>query len=147
MVQGGYYSKPYLTNLPDAPFVVNPVLKVTANVSGLIYDFKTVKVGGQVTLNGATPQTTTANCSTTQNAGYYKARVTFTETTNGYTFYADSLCKDPGYTFAQDIYPGTYKVMVVEDTTQAVPDEPARRAAGRGVGVAGALRAKSRACR
>ncbi|HND09602.1 MAG TPA: hypothetical protein PLY80_04155, partial [Pseudomonadota bacterium] len=35
-----------------------------------------------------------------------------TETTNGYTFYADSLCKDPGYTFAQDIYPGTYKVMV-----------------------------------
>ncbi|MFO0655567.1 MAG: hypothetical protein U0787_10865 [Polyangia bacterium] len=95
-VQGGYYSKPYLTNLPDAPFVVNPALKVSADVSGLVYDFRTVKVDGQVTLNGAAPATTTANCSTTQNAGYYKARVTFTETTNGYTFYADSLVQRCG---------------------------------------------------
>ena len=82
-----------------------------------MYDFRTVKVDGQVTLNGAAPATTTANCSATQNAGYYKARVTFTETTYGYTFYADSLCKDAGYTFAQDIYPGTYKVTVQEDTS------------------------------
>jgi hypothetical protein len=42
--------------VPDTPFVVNPALKVTGDTAGLSFDLKTVKVGGQVTLNGAALQ-------------------------------------------------------------------------------------------
>ncbi len=78
----------------------------------LVFDLKTVHVGGQITLNGAVPRAITANCSATVNPDQFKARVTFTETTFGQIFYADSLCSDSSFSFVGDIYPGTYEVSV-----------------------------------
>src|SRR5206468_2995374 len=46
------------------------------------------------------------------NPDDYKARVTFRETTQGYTFQLYALCKDSGFAYSGTIFPGTYAVSV-----------------------------------
>jgi hypothetical protein len=81
---------------------------VTANRSDLLFDVETVNVSGRVTLNGA-PPTLVPTC--TQQA-YTYAQVSFVETSRGYRAVADVNCPDAQGSFAAQLYPGTYRVLV-----------------------------------
>lgn len=79
----------------------------TSNVCGaLALDVKPFKVSGAVTLNGATPQTT---CTGT---GQSKADVTFTDAALGKSVKAEILCNNTAFTYAVDLWPGTFAVTV-----------------------------------
>ncbi len=94
------------SSLPKTPFIVQPSLSVSANVSGLAYDVKTYAVSGVVTMNGAIP---TSSCTSSD-----RATVTLTDAANGYTFAIPVPCNGATtpYTFSGFVYPGTYLATV-----------------------------------
>ena len=101
------------SNLPvsstSVSYVVNAALVFTADASGLVMDVKTVQVSGKVTLNGATPLVgSLCGANPTLNT----AVVRFTETTKGYLIDLSTLCSDSTFSFAGQLYAGTYSVRV-----------------------------------
>ena len=107
------------SSLPAAAFVTDAALVVAADKSGVVLDVKTVKLSGSVTLNGAAPMPE-PTCTT--NPTYVTSRIRLTEVTNGYSFTLSTLCKDSGFPFSAQIFPGTYRITV--DGTNAYSSLP-----------------------
>ncbi|MCO4762716.1 MAG: hypothetical protein KC502_14480 [Myxococcales bacterium] len=84
------------------------------NPLNLMFDYKTITVGGSVTVNGK-PMELTQYCKTTTSSLYMN--VQFEETTWGYKYTYERRCNKQGQLqslahFTRSIFPGTYKVSV-----------------------------------
>ncbi len=99
------------SNLPSTGYVANAALTVAADLSGQVYDVRTIQVMGKVTLNGKDPEAT-MDCSAMRNAYERKAQVQFVETSKGYSFTYGARCMDTGFEWSGMLYPGTYQVLV-----------------------------------
>jgi hypothetical protein len=97
------------SNLPNQAFVAIAALDATAAQANLSLDVKTLNVAGKVTLNAATPSTST-NCNTNPNSA--KANVTFNDTSDGYTFTLPVLCSSADFSWTGVVFPGVYQVTV-----------------------------------
>ena len=113
------------SNLPSTAFIANGSLVVSADLTGQVFDVKTVQIGGKVTLNGKDPELT-ADCSTTRNPYERKAQVQFLETSKGYSFTYGARCMDAAFEVAGMLYPGTYRVSVSRGSSVATSNLPRR---------------------
>ena len=104
--RGSSYST---SNLLSTGYIVTTSLAVSSDLMGQVFDVKTLRVAGKVTLNGKDPEVT-MDCSDTRNPYERKAQVRFSEPTRGYTFTFGSLCRDTDWAFEGQIYPGTYQI-------------------------------------
>ena len=86
---------------------------LSANVSGLALDVKTIKVSGKVTLNGATPMLG-VDCPSYPSAA--TASLLATESTKGYVTAMYTLCRDSTFSFSDQLYPGVYSIRVNGNT-------------------------------
>ncbi|MBL9008693.1 MAG: hypothetical protein JNJ46_30820 [Myxococcales bacterium] len=111
------------SNLPSTGFVANAMLTVAADLTGQVFDVKTVQLGGKVTLNGKDPEVT-SDCSGTRNPYERKAQVQFVETSKGYTFTYGPRCLDTGFEFSGMIFPGTYRVSVSRGSSYQTSNLP-----------------------
>lgn len=100
-----------VTNLPTTSYVVRDALAIMAPSSALVFDVRTLPVGGRVTLNSLAPMDLGDWCA--RNTTEAKAHVQFTENTRGYRFTMDVLCSSPTYAFSGVVFPGTYTVRVM----------------------------------
>jgi hypothetical protein len=105
-------SKP-LSNLPLSSYLAESAFTVSADVSGKVLSVKTVRFGGSITVNGAAPVVDSSLCSATRNPSYFKARVTFTDSTRGYSFTHNLYCRDGAFSVDTTLFPGTYVVRVL----------------------------------
>jgi hypothetical protein len=97
------------SNVPTQPYLANPMMMASSDVTGQVLDVKTASVGGTVTLNGTMPSTsTTCNPSPTTA----KAHVVFTDGADGYSFTVPIACSSPNFSFNGVVYPGIYSVSV-----------------------------------
>ncbi len=107
------------SNLPGATFVATTAVVVNGAVADLAVDVKTSPVSGIVTLNGANPVSDSSSCAVTAtDTSFPRGVVTLTETTTGASFptYLQG-CTDATATFSVAVYPGTYKVTVVGESS------------------------------
>ncbi len=111
------------SNLPSTGFVVNSALTITADLTGQVFDVKTVQLGGRVTLNGKDPEVT-MDCSATRNPYERKAQVQLVETSKGYTFTYGPRCQDANFEFSGMIFPGTYRVTVSRGSSYGTSNLP-----------------------
>ena len=110
------------SNLLSTPFVANPALAVTGDVSSQVLAVKTFTVGGTVTLNGAAPAPTqfcTGDMTATQ------ATVTLQDATDGYSFTFTVPCSSTTLAWSGVVYPGSYQVKVAgQPSYSTLPDSP-----------------------
>ena len=101
------------SNLPQgSAFIANAALPLTASLSGVVLDVKTVAVAGKITLNGALP---TLTCMTSS-----PATVLFTEISQGYVLNTAVPCV-PNLAFTSSLYPGIYRVAVSGNSNSNLP--------------------------
>jgi hypothetical protein len=107
------------SDLPGASFQARTGLAVSKDLSGLLLNVQTVHISGKVTLNGAAPN---LDPMCAGNPSYVTARIRMTDAMHGYDYSLTTLCKDSSFSFAADVFPGTYAVRV--DGTNAYSDLP-----------------------
>jgi len=101
------------SNLPrDSEYVVDPAFVVGGDRTGLAFDVRTHNVTGRITLNGAAPTRTCTSAS--------PATVRFVDAARGYNLALAAAC-DTAFSFAGQVYPGTYRVTVVGTTYSNLP--------------------------
>jgi hypothetical protein len=113
------------SNLPGATFVASAALVVNGAVANLAVDVKMSPVSGIVTLNGANPVSNSSSCAVTAtDTSFERGQVTLTETTTGASFTTNLQgCTNATATFSVAVYPGTYDVTVVGDSSD-LPSAP-----------------------
>ncbi|MCO4760942.1 MAG: hypothetical protein KC502_05520, partial [Myxococcales bacterium] len=103
-------SSSYYYNMSDMGTLQQRVfkdLKLSKDTVGLVLDYKRFKASGSITHNGQSPKIT-AGCKNSDGI----AKVTFKETTLGYTLTDYLYCKDGSFDWSLSLYPGTYEVWV-----------------------------------
>lgn len=80
------------------------------SASSLALDVKTVRVAGNVTINGAAPVNLGTACASYPTDS--KATLTFLEQAKGYRVTVQIPCSSAATAFAADLFPGTYAVNV-----------------------------------
>lgn len=113
-----------LSNIPTVDYVAEQAYAVAADVPNKVLNIQTLRIAGNITLNGAALENDTSVCSATENADSPKAEIVFYEPTKGYRFemYSDA-CRSGTFRYAETIYPGTYRITVrgLVDNNTGVP--------------------------
>jgi hypothetical protein len=111
------------SNLLSTPYIAASGLSVSADLMGQVFDVKTLRVAGRVTLNGKEPEAT-MDCSDIRNPYERKAQVRFNDDVRGYAFTFGSRCIDSGWMFEGQIYPGTYQITASRGSSYATSNLP-----------------------
>jgi len=103
------------SDLPKADFVASTAFVISSAQTNLLWDVKTIRIAGEVTLNSTNPDGRGGSCKEEEDNAFPRGRVVLTDVHNAAAVFTLDLkdCEPSSpATFSGTVFPGTYRVVV-----------------------------------